>query len=114
MTKGAIDVNIMSKLDKMNFNANGEYTGDDNTDALVALRAFAKSDLKSSIILSAGMNPRLYSYLENFNDFLPDDSGNLKKKVILKVSDFRSAFIQAKFLAKKGIWVSEIQGRIGS
>jgi len=113
MTKGAIDVNIMSKLDKMNFNANGEYTGDDNTDALVALRAFAKSDLKSSIILSAGMNPRLYSYLENFNDFLPDDSGNLKKKVILKVSDFRSAFIQAKFLAKKGIWVSEFRVESG-
>ena len=32
-----------------------------------------------------------------------------KKKIILKVSDFRSAFIQAKFLAKKGIWVSEFR-----
>lgn len=29
--------------------------------------------------------------------------------MILKVSDFRSALIQAKFLAKKGIWVSEFR-----
>jgi hypothetical protein len=113
MTKGAIDVNIMSKLDKMNFNADGEYTGDENTDALVALRGFAKSDLESSIILSAGMNPHLYSYLETFSDFAPDEKGKLRKKVILKVSDFRSAFIQAKFLAKKGIWVSEFRVESG-
>jgi hypothetical protein len=113
MTKGAIDVNIMSKLDKMNFDADDEYTGDENTDALVALRAFAKSELESSLILSAGMNPRLYSYLENFNDFLPDENGSLRKKVILKVSDFRSAFIQAKFLAKKGLWVSEFRVESG-
>ncbi|HEY5328037.1 MAG TPA: hypothetical protein VIJ27_13620 [Mucilaginibacter sp.] len=113
MTKGAIDVNIMSKLDKMNFNADDEYTGDENTDALVALRAFAKSDLESSVILSAGMNPRLYSYVENFSDFLPDETGRLRKKIILKVSDFRSAFIQAKFLAKKGVWVSEFRVESG-
>jgi len=113
MTKGDIDVNIMSKLDKMNFNADNEYTGDEHTDALVALRAFAKSDLESSVILSAGMNPRLYSYLENFSDFFPDERGCLKKKVILKVSDFRSAFIQAKFLAKKGLWVSEFRVESG-
>jgi hypothetical protein len=109
MTLGSIDVNIMAKVDKMNFNAEGNYTGDDNTDALAALRGFAESDLHSSVILSAGMNPKLYSYLENFLDFFPDDMGQLKKKVILKVSDFRSAFIQAKFLAKKGIWVSEFR-----
>ena len=40
---------------------------------------------------------------------MPDKAGDLEKKVILKVSDFRSAFIQAKFLAKKGIWVSEFR-----
>ena len=32
---------------------------------------------------------------------------SLKKKIILKVSDYRSAIIQGKFLAKKGLWVSE-------
>ncbi|MEE1944578.1 hypothetical protein VRU48_05630 [Pedobacter sp. KR3-3] len=106
---GAIDVNIMAKVDKANFNQNDEYTGDENTDALAALRGFAESSLNSSVILSAGMNPRLYSYIENFADFFPDINGQLKKKLILKVSDFRSAFIQAKFLAKKGLWVSEFR-----
>jgi len=105
---GAVDVNIMAKVDKMNFVEN-EFTGDDNTDALAALRGIAKSKLSSSVILSAGMNPRLYSYLAQFEDFFPDESGKMKKKIILKVSDFRSALIQAKFLAKKGLWVSEFR-----
>jgi hypothetical protein len=109
ITKGSIDVNIMAKVDKMNFNFDGEYTGDENTDALAALRGFAKSNLQSSVILSAGMNPRLYSYLENFPDFFPYNNESFEKKIILKVSDFRSAFIQAKFLAKKGLWVSEFR-----
>jgi hypothetical protein len=113
MTIGAIDVNIMSKVDKMNFNAEGEYTGNENTDALAALRGFAESELESSVILSAGMNPRLYSYLEAFKDFFPDENGSFRKKIILKVSDFRSAFIQAKFLAKKGLWVSEFRVESG-
>jgi hypothetical protein len=113
MVKGAIDVNIMAKLDKMNFNGDNEYTGDENTDALAALRGFAESNLESSVVLSAGMNPRLYSYLENFDDFLPGDNGKFRKKIILKVSDFRSALIQAKFLAKKGLWVSEFRVESG-
>lgn len=109
---GAIEVNIMAKVDKMNFAKNGDSLGDAFTDALAALRGFAESDLESAIILSAGMNPRLYSYLTNFKDFLPNNSV-AKKKVILKVSDFRSAFIQAKFLAKKGIWVHEFRVESG-
>ncbi|MES2765959.1 MAG: hypothetical protein V4642_08830, partial [Bacteroidota bacterium] len=76
-------------------------------DALAALRGFAESELESSIELSAGMNPRLYAYMENFPCFFPDENGAFKKKIIIKVSDFRSAAIQGKFLAKKGIWVSE-------
>ena len=113
LIKGDIDVNIMSKVDKMNLNASGETIPEIYTDALAALRGFANSKLNSSLILSAGMNPRLYSYLEDFEDFFPDENGNLKKRVILKVSDFRSAFIQAKFLAKKGIWISEFRVESG-
>lgn len=109
MTRGAIDVNIMAKVDKLNFDQDDQYLGDENTDALAALRGFAESKLKSSVILSAGMNPRLYSYIENFADFFPDENGETKKKIVLKVSDFRSAFIQAKFLAKKGLWVAEFR-----
>ena len=110
---GAIDVNIMSKVDKMNYTADGAPAGEINTDALAALRGFAFSTLASSVILSAGMNPRLYSYLETFDDFHPQTDGTFRKKVILKVSDFRSAFIQAKFLAKKGVWVSEFRVESG-
>lgn len=109
LVKGAIDVNIMSKVDKMNRNAFGEALGDEYSDASAALRGFANSTLTSSLILSAGMNPRLYSYLEHFRDFYPDENGFFRKKVILKVSDFRSAFIQARFLAKKGIWIAEFR-----
>ena len=53
------------------------------------------------------MNPRLYSYISQFDDFYPNEKGEIKKKIILKVSDYRSALIQGKFLAKKGLWVSE-------
>jgi hypothetical protein len=105
---GSIDVNIMSKVDKIN-KKKGISNGDIFTDALSALRGFANSELRSSLILSAGMNPRLFSYMETFRDFYPDESGKYGKKIILKVSDFRSAVIQAKVLAKKGLWVSEFR-----
>jgi hypothetical protein len=109
LSAGAIDVNIMAKLDKMNFDTNSEFPEELNTDALAALRGFAMSRLNSSVILSAGMNPRLYGYMESFDGFFPDERGQLRKKITLKVSDFRSAIIQAKFLAKKGLWVSEFR-----
>jgi len=103
---GNIDVNIMTKVDKDNFIKNEQLPVTFN-DAHASLRGFANSKLTSSVVLSAGMNPRLYSYFENFKDFFPDFNGELKKKIILKVSDFRSAMIQGNFLAKKGLWVSE-------
>lgn len=106
MPMGSIDVNIMTKVDKDNYTKKEKLHTEYN-DAHAALRGFANSGLNSSLILSAGMNPRLYSYLEQFKDFYPDADGNLKKKIVLKVSDYRSALIQGKFLAKKGIWVSE-------
>lgn len=106
LSSGSIDVNIMTKLDRESYNKN-EKLPSENNDAHSALRGFVNSKLQSSVILSAGLNPRLYSYLENFEDFYPDKKGLLKKKIIIKVSDYRSALIQGKFLAKKGIWVSE-------
>ncbi len=106
LTPGSIDVNIMTKVDKDNFIKNEQLPVTFN-DAHASLRGFANSKLTSSVVLSAGMNPRLYSYFENFKDFFPDFNGELKKKIILKVSDFRSAMIQGNFLAKKGLWVSE-------
>jgi len=106
LSQGSIDVNIMTKVDKDNY-SKGEKLPVEYNDAHAALRGYANSNLCSSIILSAGMNPRLYSYIENFDDFFPDENGNIKKKIVLKVSDYRSALIQGKFFAKKGLWVSE-------
>lgn len=106
---GAIEVNIMTKVDKNNKNKAGEVIPD-GSDALGALKAYAESDLtNSAVIFSAGMNPRLFNYLENFREFDAVAWGEFKKKVIIKVSDYRSALIQGKYLAKKGIWVSEFR-----
>ncbi len=106
LTMGSIDVNIMTKVDKDNYRK-GEKLPVEYNDAHAALRGYANSKLNSSLVLSAGMNPRLYAYMSQFDDFYPDREGKIKKKIILKVSDYRSAIIQGKFLAKKGLWVSE-------
>ena len=108
LTKGSIDVNIMTKLDKDNFKGATQLDRKYN-DAHSALRGFANSDVAGSIVFSAGINPALYNYIENFSDFYPDENMYLKKKVIVKVSDYRSAIIQGKYFAKKGIWVSEFR-----
>ena len=106
LTMGSIDVNIMTKVDKDNYKKDEKLSVEYN-DAHAALRGFANSNLKSSVVLSAGMNPRLYAYMSQFDDFYPNEKGEINKKIILKVSDYRSALIQGKFLAKKGLWVSE-------
>ena len=107
--QGSIDVNIMTKLDKANYDSNNQLLTSEYNDAHAALRGFASSDLESSIIFSAGMNPKLYSYIEKFDDFYPTKECQFKKKIVIKVSDYRSALIQGKFLAKKGLWVSEFR-----
>ena len=106
---GSIDVNIMTKLDRNSYNKSGELV-EDGSDAVSALRGYAKSNLtNSSVVFSAGLNPRLYNYLESCEEFDMNDEGGFTKKVIIKVSDYRSALIQGKYLAKKGIWVSEFR-----
>ena len=105
---GQINVNIMTKLDRDRYE-NGEKVPGEQSDALSALRGFATSTLRSSVIFSAGLNRRLYSYLTRFEDFFPDASGEMKKQVVLKVSDCRSALIQGRFLARMGLWVSEFR-----
>jgi hypothetical protein len=106
---GRVDVNIMTKADKENFDKDGNKLPPEENNAHVALRGFAISNVDATMVFSAGMNPRLYGYLEQFADFFPDKNGFIKKRIALKVSDFRSANIQSKFLAKKGIWVSEFR-----
>lgn len=103
---GNLDVNIMTKVDGDAY-YKGEKLPAEYATAQSALRGFAESDLNSAIILSAGMNRRLFKYMATFDDFFPDENGYIKKKIILKVSDYRSALIQSKILAKDGLWVSE-------
>ena len=106
---GSVEVNIMTKVDKENLDKNKDII-ENGSDALTALKGYAKSKLtNSSLILSAGMNPRLYNYMENFSSFDAYRWGCFHKKVVIKVSDYRSALIQGKYLAKKGIWVSEFR-----
>jgi len=106
VTAGGIDVNIMTKLDRDRIRR-GKVLPPIFSDALSALRGYANSRLRSSLVLSAGMNRRLFRYLAEFPDFFPDAEGGIRKRIILKVGDYRSALIQGRLLAKQGLWVSE-------
>jgi len=110
---GSIDINIMTKLDRTNYDKDGQPLASEYTDALAALRGFALSTLNSAVVFSAGFNGRLYGYVEQFKDFHADEEGSIKKKIIVKVNDYRSAFTQGKFFAKKGLWVSEYRMESG-
>ncbi len=110
MRPGSIDANIMVKLDKVNYAQGGSTPlSDEYSDAKAALRGFARSAVESSLVLSAGINQSLFGYMTKFKEFYRTETGHLKKKIILKVSDFRSALIQGKVLAKKGLEVHEFR-----
>ncbi len=113
MQPGSIDVNIMTKLDKTNYSADKKQLPAEFSDALAALRGYAQSTLNSAIVFSAGINRRLYTYVEKFEDFYADATGFIKKKIVLKVSDYRSSIIQGLFFAKKGLWISEFRVESG-
>ncbi len=110
---GCIDVNIMTKLDNNRYDKEGNMIVE-GSDALTALKGYAYSELaNSSVVFSAGMNPRLYNYIERFDQFRTIKDGAFEKKIIIKVSDYRSSLIQGKYLAKKGLWVSEFRVESG-
>ncbi len=109
---GSIDVNIMTKLDRDAYEG-GRKLPAEFADAMSALRGYARSTLRSAMVFSAGINRRLYSYAAKFEDFWQDEGAQIKKKITLKVSEFRSALIQGKFLAKQGLWVSEFRVESG-
>lgn len=100
MYMGSIDVNIMVKLDYK------EVAHD-------ALRGFANSDIQhGAIVFSAGVNLGLFKDLVQYPDFYRTKEG-LKKRIILKISDYRSALVQGKFLAKRGLEVYEFRVESG-
>lgn len=109
ITPGDIEVNIMTKVDKVQHDKKGNPI-ENGSDALTALKGYAESELThSSIVFSAGMNPRLFNYLDQFDTFDAKGWGLFDKKIAIKVSDYRSALIQGKIMAKKGLWVSEFR-----
>jgi hypothetical protein len=109
MSPGSIDVNIMVKLDGHHLERYGTSSSVEVSDAKGALKGFAESSLKSSLVFSAGLNQSLFNYMTQFRDFYRNAAGEVKKKIILKVSDFRSALIQGRLLAKKGLEVFEFR-----
>jgi hypothetical protein len=109
---GPIDVNIMTKLDR-DCDRRGRRLPEHCSDALSALRGFMNSRIDASVVLSAGMNRRLFSYMAEFGEMFPDTHGNLRKRIVLKVSDYRSALLQGKLLAKLGLHVSEFRVESG-
>ena len=109
---GRIDVNIMTKLDRDAYRR-GEKLPPEQADAMAALRGYARSELSSSVVFSAGLNQRLFTYMAQFDAFFPVADGSIRKKIVLKVSDYRSAEIQGRFLAKRGLWVSECRVESG-
>lgn len=110
---GEIEVNIMTKLDRVTRPQGGGEPVPDSSDAVAAFRGYVRSEIGASVVLSAGVNPRLFSYMERCPELLPAADGTVAKSVILKVSDYRSASIQGRMLAKKAIWVSEFRVESG-
>jgi len=109
MMPGKIDVNIMVKLDRLSMDRYGKPLSEEFSDAKAALRGFAKSKLDSAMVFSAGINQSLYGYMTKYRDFYRNHEGEVKKKIIIKVSDFRSAMIQGRYMAKKGLEISEFR-----
>ncbi len=103
---GNIDVNIMTKVDRHRRDEAGAEIPESGL-AMRALCGFATSKLRSSIVLSAGINRRLFAYMARFDDFFPTADAPPRKTIVLKVSDYRSASLQGTLLAKRGLWVSE-------
>ena len=112
VSPGRLEVNVMTKVDKPNFVGREQLPVEYN-DAHAALRGFAQSAIEGALVLSAGFNARLYSYMASFAGFFADETGYIAKQITLKVSDYRSALTQGKFLAKKGLWVSEYRVESG-
>lgn len=75
--------------------------------AFDAVRGFAASKVAGALVLSAGVNLSVFEEIAKCKDFYRTGTKSPKKKIILKVSDYRSALVQGRYLAKKGLEVYE-------
>jgi hypothetical protein len=106
MEAGSIDANIMTKLDRRAVR-DGAQVEARLSDAKLALEGFALSRNDGNLVFSAGINPTLYGTIEEFPSFYRQGAEEARHGIVIKVSDFRSALTQGKFLAKKGLEVRE-------
>lgn len=109
---GNIEVNIMTKLDR-DTGPDGSKAEAGYSDALAALRGFAESRIQGAMVFSAGFNRRLYTYAARLSSLLADAAGQFRKHIVLKVSDFRSAVVQGRFFASRGLWIHEFRVESG-
>jgi len=106
---GSIDGNIMTKLDRPEFEKDGTPRPAEFSQSKAAWRGYSLSKVRGNMVMSAGINPTLYGYLESFPDFYRQAGMPPVKGLILKVSDYRSSLVQGRFLAKKGIEIKEFR-----
>jgi len=109
MEPGSIDANIMTKLDRRAVRPDGAMVEARLSDAKLALEGFALSVNPGNLVFSAGINPTLYGTMEEFPGFYRQAGEEARLGVVIKVSDFRSALTQGRFLGKKGLEVREFR-----
>lgn len=135
----AAEVALTEKMECGEIQANIMVNLNHEEAALDAVRGFAASKVKGSLVFSAGVNLGVFEEVAKHECFYRKGSGTASmadsastatapvgaapvgatpvgvtpvgvaptKKIILKVSDFRSAMIQGRYLAKKGLEVYE-------
>ncbi len=107
LARVAAEANLTEKMKPGEIQANIMVGLNHEEAAFDAVRGFAASKVKGSLVLSAGVNLAVFEEIAKCKDFYRTRDKAPSKKIILKVSDFRSALIQGRYLAKKGLEVYE-------
>ena len=103
----AAEADLTEKMEPGEIQANIMVGLNHEEAAFDAVRGFAASKVKGSLVLSAGVNLSVFEEIAKCKEFYRTASNAPTKKIILKVSDYRSALIQGRYLAKKGLEVYE-------
>ncbi len=118
----AAEVALTEKMECGEIQANIMVSLNHRETAFDAVRGFAASKVCGSLVLSAGVNLGVFEELAKHECFYRKGAGDAsaigtasaigiapRKRIILKVSDYRSALIQSRYLAKKGLEVYEFR-----
>lgn len=107
MSRISAEVSLTHKMEMGDIQANIMVSLNHRDAAIDAVRGFAKSKVNGSLVLSAGVNLGVFEELAKFKCFYRTDGKAPQKRIIIKVSDYRSALVQGRYLAKKGLEVYE-------